>query len=286
MSFPMSSLFVRTSSPGFFGPATATLDWCEVNYQFSYYVAEIANSFSNLFTVYCAVYGALKIVQERMPTRFLVGYLGFALVGIGSFAFHATLLYEAQLADELPMVYVASMSMWLLYDDEQGFESRSLRTRCHVAFLVLFNVLFTWAYSVYRNPLLHQVVFGILVVACAIRIFYLLRVSPVRSRIPREKRDVVFKWFAIGAITFAFGFLIWNLDNVYCDYLTELKVSLGHPLAFLLEGHAWWHILTALGTYYMFIGVSYITLCIKDDHRKFTMTWGYSLPYIQQLDKC
>ncbi|KAF9270657.1 alkaline phytoceramidase [Marasmius fiardii PR-910] len=286
MTFPIPSLVVETSPPGFFGPATATLDWCEVNYQFSYYIAEIANSFSNLFTVYFALYGALKITQERLPARFLVGYLGFALVGIGSFAFHASLLYEAQLADELPMIYVASMSFWLLYDYERGFKSRSFRTKCHIASLVLFDVMFTWAYSVYRNPIFHQVVFAILVITCTFRIVYLLRVSPVRDRIPQEKRAVIFKWFAIGVSTFAFGFLIWNLDNIYCDFLTKLKVYLGHPLAFLIEGHAWWHIFTALGTYYMFIGVSYITLCIKDDHHKFTMTWGYNLPYIQRLDKC
>lgn len=285
MTLPMLPPVLQTSPSGFFGPVTATLDWCEANYQFSYYVAEISNSFSNLFTVYCALYGASKIIQERMPTRFLVGYLGFALVGIGSFAFHASLLYEAQLADELPMIYVASMSFWLLYDYEQGFKAHSFRTRCHIASLVLFDVMFTWAYSIYRNPVFHQVVFAVLIIACTVRVTYLLRVSPVRDRIPQEKRAVIFKWFAIGVLTFAFGFIIWNLDNIYCDFLTKRKVYLGYPAAFLLEGHAWWHIFTALGTYYMFIGVSYITLCIKDDHHKFTMTWGYNLPYIQRLDK-
>ncbi|KAK7058477.1 alkaline ceramidase ydc1 [Paramarasmius palmivorus] len=105
----------------------------------------MANSFSNLFTIYLAVHAALKVVQERLPYRFLIGCIGFALVGIGSFAFHATLLYEAQLADELPMIYVASMSLWLLYDYQLGFDLRSFRTKTHVAALLLFDVLFTWS---------------------------------------------------------------------------------------------------------------------------------------------
>ncbi|KAL0581055.1 alkaline ceramidase ydc1 [Marasmius crinis-equi] len=254
----MHSIVESVSSPGFFGPVTATLDWCEANYQFSYYIAEIANTFSNLVTVYCALFGAFNMFREQLPNRFLVGYLGFALVGLGSFAFHATLLYEAQLADELPMIYVSSMSLWLLYDRAQGFSTRSLRTQMHVALLITFDVLFTWAYSIYRNPIFHQIVFAILMVTSVLRVIYLLRVSPVGDRIPEEKRRVINKWFIIGAATFAFGFLIWNLDNIYCDLLIKLKAYVGHPIAFLLEGHAWWHILTALGTYYMIFGVSYL----------------------------
>lgn len=64
-------------------------------------------------------------------------------MGIGSFAFHATLLFQAQLADELPMIYVGSMSLWLLFDIEPGFDLKSSRTRLLVALLALFDVLFT-----------------------------------------------------------------------------------------------------------------------------------------------
>ena len=77
---------------GYWGPVTATLDWCEVrhyssthlispfhhvfqaNYQFSHYVAEISNTFSNLFFVCISVYGARLSSRESLPTRYLVGY--------------------------------------------------------------------------------------------------------------------------------------------------------------------------------------------------------------------
>uniref|UniRef100_A0A0W0F1J5 Alkaline phytoceramidase n=1 Tax=Moniliophthora roreri TaxID=221103 RepID=A0A0W0F1J5_MONRR len=298
--------FASGSSLGFYGPVTATLDWCEANYQFSYYVAEMANSVSNLFTIYLAIHAAMKVIQERLPYRFLIGCIGFAFVGVGSMAFHATLLYEAQLMDELPMVYVASMSLWLLYDYQQGFDLRSFRTKNHVAALLLFDVLFTWSYSLYRNPVYHQMVFAILVISCALRIAYLLKASPVRDRVPPNKKKSIARVFFTGAFTFAFGFLVWNLDNIFCDFLSGLKGLVGYPLAFCLEGHSWWHILTGLGTYYMFVGIqcetytssfSYIqsllymsflpldiALCIKDDHRKYTIAHTYSLPHIKRVD--
>ncbi|KAH7881001.1 ceramidase [Lentinula edodes] len=273
------------SRDGFFGPITASLDWCEANYQFSYYIAELVNTLSNLFTLYLAIRGAKNLRQESLPGRFLVGCIGFALIGAGSFAFHASLLYEAQLADELPMIYVASMSIWILYDYQLGFDLSSIQTKSQVAFLVLFDALFTWSYAVYRNPVYHQVVFAALVISCAIRIAYLLNWSPVRTRIPDSKKQVIAQMFTTGAVTFASGFLVWNLDIIFCGTLTNWKRNLGWPAAFLLEGHSWWHLLTGLGTYYMFIGIQYITLCIKDDHRKFTMARRSWLPYVKRLDK-
>lgn len=68
---------------------------------------------------------------------------GVGLVGLGSFAFHATLQYEAQLADELPMIYVGSMSLWLIFDDQPGFDLQRSRTKWMIFLLIAFDVLFT-----------------------------------------------------------------------------------------------------------------------------------------------
>ncbi|KAG5649856.1 hypothetical protein H0H81_001764, partial [Sphagnurus paluster] len=59
---------------GFYGPVTATLDWCEANYQFSYYIAEMANTFSNLFTITLAVCGGLTAAGQSLPARYVAGY--------------------------------------------------------------------------------------------------------------------------------------------------------------------------------------------------------------------
>ena len=77
--------------PGIYGPVTATLDWCEVrntvplleislltppqlNHQFSPYIAEMANTFSNCFTVALALLGLREVKREALPVRYALGY--------------------------------------------------------------------------------------------------------------------------------------------------------------------------------------------------------------------
>ncbi|KIL71543.1 hypothetical protein M378DRAFT_155133 [Amanita muscaria Koide BX008] len=281
----ISSSWVQNQ--GFFGPVTSTLDWCEANYQFSYYVAEMANSFSNIFPITLAVRGFLEAYRQGLPLRYLVGYVGVALVGLGSFAFHATLLYEAQLADELPMIYVGSMSLWLIFDDGPGFNLHRVKTKLMILLLIVFDVLFTVSYYFYRNPAYHQVVFASIIFVVTFRLVYILKYSNVCSEIPAEAKAIIIKLFATGATLFALGFFVWNIDNIFCMPLTGVKQSLGWPAAFLLEGHSWWHILTGVGTYYMFAGVqckSFVTLCLKDSPDKFTVEYRNHLPHIMR--KC
>ncbi|KAJ7269412.1 ceramidase [Mycena haematopus] len=250
---------VNSSSPriGFHGAATSTIDWCEANYQFSYYIAEMANTFSNIATVAVAIYGAYLSTSEYLPRRFIFGYIGIGLIGLGSFWFHATLQFQAQLADELPMIYVTTTTLWLLFDHDSGFNFNA-RTRLLTVFAVLFNIFFTWTYYINRNPVYHQVVFGVLLLSIAFRIYYLLTWSEIGKRIPTEKRSTIGRLFGSGLAQFVFAFLLWNLDNIFCDTLTRWKVSLGWPLAFLLEGHSWWHVFTATGTYFKFVGIQYL----------------------------
>lgn len=81
-----------------------------------------------------------------MITFFVIGLTlqkGFTLVGVGSFAFHATLLHEAQLADELPMIFVSSYGLFCLFDTKGRDFSR--RSWLLVAAFLAFNILFTWS---------------------------------------------------------------------------------------------------------------------------------------------
>ena len=70
----------------------------------------------------------------------------FSVVGVGSFAFHATLSYTAQLADELPMIYAASWCLLILFDNTSGFDlASSPSSITWLASVSTFDVLFTLA---------------------------------------------------------------------------------------------------------------------------------------------
>lgn len=62
---------------------------------------------------------------------------------MGSFVFHATMLYEAQMADELPMIYVSSYSLFVLYDTTKGFDyARNGAVPLYLTWALL-NIFFT-----------------------------------------------------------------------------------------------------------------------------------------------
>ena len=66
-----------------------------------------------------ALFGARNSSTQGLPFRYTLTYLGIAFVGIGSLAFHATLLYEAQLLDELPMIYTSLVLSYCILEDSR-----------------------------------------------------------------------------------------------------------------------------------------------------------------------
>lgn len=89
-------------------PYSATIDWCEVNYEFSSYVAEFWNTLSSfLFCVFglYSLYVVFKVKGERVE---VLSALLLVVVGLGSAAFHGTLRYTAQIMDEVPMIWCVS----------------------------------------------------------------------------------------------------------------------------------------------------------------------------------
>ena len=84
------------------------------------------------------------------------------------------------------------------------------------------------------------------------------------SPLSLSTRRTIIRIFWSGSLSFIVGFVIWNLDNTYCETLKVWKAALGWPAAFVLEGrwpyvhglfrailiivdalgHAWWHFLT------------------------------------------
>ncbi|KAH7104532.1 alkaline phytoceramidase [Auriculariales sp. MPI-PUGE-AT-0066] len=270
----------KTYPGGFWGPRTATLDWCEPNYKHSPYIAEMANSVSNLIMLLFAVIGFALVQKERLPTRYLLAQLvpfslAFAAVAVGSFAFHGTLLYEMQLLDELPMIISSSTSIYCLFDTGKGFALNKLFTTA----LVVANIFFAGTYStIWRHPLYHQGVFAIAMISIPSRTTYLLNSSKGKGLSARQRHQII-TLNVTGAILFIAGFAIWNVDNIWCEVWDGIKYKINWPAAFLLEGHSWWHLFIGAGTYYLLVGISYLTLAVKDIPSRYTLKYFLGLPY-------
>jgi len=261
---------------GFWGKATASIDWCEENFKVSPYVAEFFNTFSNLAFIALALHGIQRTRQERLPTRFTVVYAGIALIGVGSFLFHATLQYQWQLLDELPMIYASSLVTLLLFKTEPDS-----RLETGLPFLILYDVGFTLAYLRWPNPVFHQTVYGVVQTITTIRgwwlMTYRMNATPLAQQRCREARALT----NIGSLMFVGAFLIWNIDNQYCDALSDLKDKLGFPFSGILELHALWHFGTGGGGYVVVAGLEMLTLSLMDSPGNYEIkyTWGF-LPWI------
>lgn len=79
---------------GYWGPVTSLLDWCEINYQKSHFVAEFWNTVSNVSIIGFACLGLYQCIYLSLETRYFISLILFLLVGIGSAAFHGSLLYQ------------------------------------------------------------------------------------------------------------------------------------------------------------------------------------------------
>ncbi len=103
-------------------------------------------------------------------------------------------------------------------------------------------MLFRWTRAEFdssylsRDPVYHQAVFASIMFTNIFRTMYLLRNDEIGKRLPPAPRSAITRLFLSGAATFALGFFVWNLDNIFCSTVTRWKTSVGWPVAFLLEG--------------------------------------------------
>ena len=90
---------------GHWGDVTSTMDWCELNYTVTPFVAEWWNTTSSLVILFLGLYGFFAHRTSSLGMR--IAFLSMGVVGLGSVMFHGTLRFEMQLMDELPMLWCA-----------------------------------------------------------------------------------------------------------------------------------------------------------------------------------
>ncbi|XP_077360290.1 alkaline ceramidase 3 isoform X4 [Festucalex cinctus] len=141
-----------------------------------------------------------------------------------------------KLLDELPMIYSTCVFVYCLYE---CFKHGNSISWFPVALLFIFSITVTVVYLEWKEPVFHQVMYGALVACLVIRsVFIVTWVYPWLQPLCYTSLGV-----------FLLGFLLWNIDNIFCDSLRASRQTLPPGVGVVTQFHAWWHIFTGLGSY-------------------------------------
>ncbi|EJT97010.1 alkaline phytoceramidase [Dacryopinax primogenitus] len=261
---------------GYWGPHTSSIDWCEDNYVNLPYIAETWNTFSNIPYMLLGLHGVLLTQGLPHRARFALLHAGVALIGVGSFIFHATLNWYAQVfLDELPMIYVSTLCLYVILMAGKDAWWKRLVAPALVMLALAVTVIYFW----YPNPVFHQLSYAFIQFLTTARNYVLLQTVPPSVR--KQCHRILWS----GAITFLLGFAIWNVDNQFCDTLTQYRGHYGDVVGALTQGHAWWHVLTGIGGSRIVVGVTYLALCVEDPDGYEIGTSLGCMPYVRAKAK-
>lgn len=149
-------------------------------------------------------------------------------MGLGSVAFHATLLYEHQMLDELPMLWSAICMVYILLEFDAPADASRFGPALPL-YLTLHGAATTYLVATTGGSLqfyLFHASFGSAEFWCLYQIWKLRTAS---SRL------------AAGFRFYLVALVCWSADLTACGSLSALPAN---P-----QLHAWWHILVSSGMY-------------------------------------
>ncbi|EOD39184.1 hypothetical protein EMIHUDRAFT_223664 [Emiliania huxleyi CCMP1516] len=206
-----SNSTIPTSKAGYWGEPTAVHQFCEPKYASSHYFAEYFNSLSSL--VY-AVVGCYMLWQREA--------IAVVVIGLGSCAFHGTMLFEHELCDEVPMLFFIGVAMAAKTDAPPEMNPRKrVAVGAAIGGLTLAYVLFQ-TYELFIGG------------------FTALVVADSALALTWSSRQRVVSWCRDRSIALLIaGKIAWEIEVRMCA--SDGRVW---PL------HVAWHLLTAAALYY------------------------------------
>lgn len=246
---------------GFWGAITASVDWCEPNYQLTPYIAEPFNTLSSLAMVGVGEFGVYK--NDATCWKHWFCFRLISLVGFGSFLFHMTLKYYNQMLDELPMVWTSALVLNLCLEMHFG---KLPRWVCPSLFS--FTLLVSVATSICTGPYqvaVFRTAFTILELASVVlgAIHYLR--LPQRSPLRRVSE--------VGLLMNVVAVSCWIFDVHRCEVISALY--------FNPQLHAIWHVTVSFGIYHAILYCVYLhQLRFEKLPPTIRYHWGI-IPYIK-----
>ncbi|KAH9417710.1 alkaline ceramidase isoform X1 [Dermatophagoides pteronyssinus] len=247
---------------------TSPIDWCEFNYTHTPFIAELINTTSNiLFLIFPPILCQLfRQYANNIDRGIYIIWTLFAVVGICSAYFHATLSLLGQLLDELAILWLLAFAfgMWLprtyyprwIHNDRKKFKK----------VMMLISVIASFAAFIY--PWINS--FALMTLG--IPTFFLLTKEIRQCRIQRIRRlgwRCCICWIA--AVT------SWILDRMFCDTWSAYNLPYLHGV---------WHIMIAIASYTVCVLFAYFDAIHNyQDLLPVIKFWpqdkDYGIPYIE-----
>ncbi|KAF7898583.1 hypothetical protein EAF00_005029 [Botryotinia globosa] len=250
--FPIPSIpYRKEPHPPYWGTINSQTNFCEEDHIITTYIAEFINTLTNITYLYYAYKGIRANSNRQDAILRNLPYLGLAAVGILSALFHATNKDWTQWFDDTSMLIATSTVVHRVFTYD-----KSLRyTVVTGVSLFVFMVTFVAWHCITDETLMHPVLFGIEIAFVGIKTRSIINLRVADVEVQKQVKKLV----TYGGVIFVSGFILWNIDNQFCESLTDTKHSLGMPWSFVLELHGWWHILTGIGAYIFIALVEYLT---------------------------
>lgn len=234
----------------------STVDWCESNYVISTIIAEFWNTVTFFPILFSAFYW-----KNNFPRLFIFDktfhhiFWYLVLVSIGTAFFHATLLYNFQLLDELPMVLLAAKYIYLLVSFKKilfisDFYLKITNFLLRTKYSLLYLITISYFYSTYLQiGLFHSIlkIYELFIFIFIYKINSFLQ-STNYNNIQHYNlyRQKVKYHSVLGVLCYSLAGLFWILENLFCEQLRHFQF------------HALWHIISSMGIYHLNCIISYL----------------------------
>jgi dihydroceramidase len=220
----------------------SSVDWCEDNYVYSAFVAEMWNSLSSIILVYAGWIGYRKNRHWKGSSVFLL----LMAVGVGSIVFHALLTASSQMLDEIPMIFLLHAILLSVYGVTSTWKIVSTYAIATAMSAMIIHTVFLQndENKTYDSVESYGLSSGVNRIE-----FYLFQsliilggvclIGRLVIKVPHEK-NVIYVCIR-GCAVFALAWCGWLVDFFYCD---ELRKGQMNP-----QLHAWWHCGSAIAVY-------------------------------------
>ncbi|KAK3808525.1 MAG: ceramidase [Benniella sp.] len=254
---------------GYWSPNTASVDWCESNYEVSFYIAEFWNTISNFASLLLVILG--RYLFPTNDGRFKMLFWTCGIVSIGSTLFHGTLRHKMQLLDELPMLYSATTILYILVEAKHGRQGTWFPV-----FLTIWLCLTTIIFSTTGGKVQFLAFQSTYTILQFCMIFY-LRILHVQQRSKRSNPALtvlIRRALGFGALAVS----IWLVDLRLCEFVNGKGPK--SVLRWNPQLHAWWHVFSGIAIYHAALLVSYYHYDVLDQ-RPVVYYWKGLVPALK-----